>query len=98
MWEKVFEIFKRFFTISDELKRLQADSKLHGEQIRELIDNPRLYYEFQLQKERDAHEREKEAMRLESRQLRERLERLERLSLPTSLADQKPPDEKPEEE
>ena len=64
MWEKVFEIFKRFFTISDELKRLQADSKLHGEQIRELIDNQtRLYYEFQLQKERNAHEREKETLR-----------------------------------
>jgi len=93
MWEKVFEIFKRFFTISDELKRLQADSKLHGEQIRELIDNQtRLYYEFQLQKERNAHEREKETLRLENQQLRERLERLERL-LPSATTDKKP-DEK----
>ncbi|MCI0525721.1 MAG: hypothetical protein L0Y75_10700 [Acidobacteria bacterium] len=93
MWEKVFEIFKRFFTISDELKRLQADSKLHGEQIRELIDNQtRLYYEFQLQKERNAHEREKETLRLENQQLRERLERLERL-LPSATTD-KNPDEK----
>jgi hypothetical protein len=90
MWEKVFEIFKRFFTISDELKRLQADSKLHGEQIRELIDNQtRLYYEFQLQKERNAHEREKETLRLENQQLRERLERLERL-LPSATTDKKP--------
>lgn len=93
MWEKVFEIFKRFFTISDELKRLQADSKLHGEQIRELIDNQtRLYYEFQLQKERNTYEREKETLRIENRQLRERLERLERL-LPSATADKKP-DEK----
>jgi hypothetical protein len=93
MWEKVFEIFKRFFTISDELKRLQADSKLHGEQIRELIDNQtRLYYEFQLQKERNAHEREKETLRLENQQMRERLERLERL-LPSATTDKKP-DEK----
>jgi regulator of replication initiation timing len=93
MWEKVFEIFKRFFTISDELKRLQADSKLHGEQIRELIDNQtRLYYEFQLQKERNAHEREKETLRLENQQLRERLELLERL-LPSATTDKKP-DEK----
>ncbi|MCG3162957.1 MAG: hypothetical protein JMDDDDMK_04326 [Acidobacteria bacterium] len=93
MWEKVFEIFKRFFTISDELKRLQADSKLHGEQIRELIDNQtRLYYEFQLQKERNTYEREKETLRIENQQLRERLERLERL-LPSATADKKP-DEK----
>ncbi len=93
MWEKVFEILKRFFTISDELKRLQADSKLHGEQIRELIDSQtRLYYEFQLQKERGAHEREKETLRLENQHLRERLERLERL-LPSAATDKKP-DEK----
>lgn len=93
MWEKVFEVFKRFFTISDELKRLQADSKLHGEQIRELINNQtRLYYEFQIQKERDLHEREKEALRLENLELQERLERLEKL-LPSATTDKKP-DEK----
>lgn len=59
-------------------------------------DQTRLSYEQQLQRERDIRERERalqdretELLRLENRQLRERLERLERLSLPAPPADQK---------
>jgi hypothetical protein len=42
-----------------------------------------------LERERALQGRETELLRLENRQLRERLERLERLSLPTPPADQK---------
>jgi len=62
MWKAVFEVFKRLFTFNEDLNRLQAASKLHGDQIRELYDNQtRFQFELQLQKERDAHEREKES-------------------------------------
>lgn len=92
MWKAVFEVFKRLFTINEDLNRLQAASKLHGDQIRELYDNQtRFQYELQLQQERDAHEREKEKLQFEKRLLSERLEQLERLSLPSSTP--KPPDE-----
>jgi hypothetical protein len=106
MWGKVFEILKRIFTINDELKKLQADSNLHSEQIREIVSSQtRFFYEYQLQRERDAVERERELhkreralaeheqekLRLENQQLRERLERLEHLSLPSPAS--KPPDE-----
>lgn len=101
MWGKVFEVLKRIFTINDELKKLQADSDLHSEQIREIVaSQTRFYYEYRLQRERDAVERERELhkreralaeheqekLRLENQQLRERLERL-------SLLPTKPPDE-----
>lgn len=93
MWEKVFEVFKRIFTINDELKKLQADAALHSEQIREILANQtRFYYELQLHREREAHEREKEAMQRENQQLRGRLERLEKL-LPSATTDKKPDDE-----
>lgn len=76
------------------------------EKIYSLIKNQtRFQYEMQLQKERDAHEREQvihklelalrdrteDALRLEAKQLREQLERTERLTLPPSPP--KPPDE-----
>lgn len=103
MWEKVFGVFKRIFTFNDELKKLQADSDLHAEQIKELYANQtRFQYELQLQKERDAHERERilhqlqlankdrieSEQRIEIQQLREQVARL---SLPPSAP--KPPDE-----
>jgi SMC interacting uncharacterized protein involved in chromosome segregation len=92
MWNQLLDLFRLFFTMAEELKKLQADIKEHSQQIRELTaSQSRLYFEFQLWKEREerarereAHEREKDAMRLEIRQLRERMERL---SLPS------PPDE-----
>jgi len=88
MWKTVFEVLKRLFTINEDLNRLQAASKLHGDQIRELYENQtRFQYELQLQRERSAHEREKEALRLENQQLRERLEHLDRLSLPPKTPD-----------
>lgn len=56
MWKSVFEVFKHLFTINEDINRLQAASKLHGDQIRELYENQtRFQYELQLQKERDAH-------------------------------------------
>ncbi len=92
MWKSVFEVFKRLFSINEDLNRLQAASKLHGDQIRELYENQtRFQFELQLQKERDAHEREKEKLQFEKRLLSERLEQLERLGLPPSAP--KPPDE-----
>lgn len=93
MWEKTFEVFKRIFTINDELKKLQADSALYAEQIRDILANQtRLFYELQLHKEREAHEREKEALQRENQQLRGRLEQLEKLLLPATT------DKKPDEQ
>jgi len=102
MLKQLIEVFKLVFTFADKLQRLEANVKEHTEQIRNLADTQaRMYYEFQLQQEREAREREREsharkeeALRLENQMLRERLERSERLGLPTSPADQKPPDEK----
>ncbi len=89
MWKAVFEVIKRLFTINDELNRLQTEPKLHGEQIRELAANQtRFQYELQLQKERAAHEREQEKLRLENQQLRERLERLEKLLPPAKSSNE----------
>ena len=85
MWKSVFELFKRLFTINDELNRLQAELKKQGEQIRQLTDSmTRAQYEQQLQNERNAHEREKVILELEKRLLLERLERAEQRSLPPS--------------
>lgn len=99
MWRNIFGLLKRIFTVNDELKKLQTDSDLHSQQIREIVANQtRFYYEYQLQRERDAAERERdlhererafaererERLRTENQQLRERLERPERLSLPPS--------------
>jgi len=71
-----------FITINEDLNRFQAELKRHGEQIRELAENQtRFQYEMQLQRERDAHEREQIKLQLENRLLREQLERL---SLPPS--------------
>ncbi|MGH9799527.1 MAG: hypothetical protein ACRD82_04120 [Blastocatellia bacterium] len=90
MWKTAFEVFKRLFTINDDLNRFQADLKKHSEQIRELADNQtRLQYEWQLQRERDAHEREKEKMQFENLLLRERLERSEQRTLPPPPSDKK---------
>ncbi|MBS1790302.1 MAG: hypothetical protein JST85_21435 [Acidobacteria bacterium] len=75
MWKTVFEVFKRLFTINDELNRVQAELKRQGEQIRQLAENQmRFQYEQQLQNERSVHEREKVILELENRLLRERLE------------------------
>ena len=90
MWEKLLGLFKFMFTITEEIKRLQADSKDFDQQLRRLAENQaRLYYEFQLQRERDAREREhleheRERLALEQKantlereneQLRQRLEK-----------------------
>lgn len=95
MWGKFFNILKLVLTLADSFQKLDAKVKEHGEQIRELSANQtRMWYEFQLQRERDAREREREdtaraqeAMWRENQQLRERLERLERLSLPPAPPD-----------
>ncbi|MGH9833347.1 MAG: hypothetical protein ACRD9Y_10040 [Blastocatellia bacterium] len=106
MLKQLFELFRQVFTFGDRLQRLDDKVKEHSEQIRNLADTQaRIYYESQLQRERDARERERqsyerkeEALRLENQMLRERLERLERLSLPAPPADQTSPDEKSEKE
>ncbi len=91
MWKSVFEVFKHLFTINEDINRLQAASKLHGDQIRELYENQtRFQYELQLQKERDAHERERARLEFEKQVLLERLERLERPSLPPSKSPDEP--------
>lgn len=49
MWKSVFEVFRRLFTINDDLNRFQTELKRHGEQIRELAENQtRFQYELQL--------------------------------------------------
>ncbi len=60
MLEKIFSLFKFVFTVTDEIKRLQADAKEFDQQLRRLAENQaRLYYEVQLQRERDAREHER---------------------------------------
>lgn len=96
MWKTVIDLFKRLFTINDEMNRFQAELKKHGEQIRVLADNQtRLQYEWQLQRERDAHQREKEKLEIENLLLRERLGRAEQRGLPPASADN---DKKPDSE
>ena len=78
MLDKLFALTKTIFTIDEELKRLREDAKSTNEQMRRLAHNQaRLYYEFQLQKERDAHAREAELLRLELRLAQERLKQLD---------------------
>lgn len=87
MWEKVIGLFKFVFTVTEEIKRLQADSKDFDQQLRHLAENQaRLYYEFQLQRERDArereqleHERERFALETKANSLERENERLRRL-------------------
>lgn len=107
MWSRIFKLLKQVFNFHEDLQRLKETARQQGQQIRQLADQQtRLYYEFQIQRERDTREREregferardleareKELLRLENQFLRERLERLERL-LPSATADKKP-DEK----
>lgn len=98
MWKQVLDLFRLFFSMSEELRRVQADLKDHSQQIRTLADNQtRLHFEFQLWKEREArereresHEREREAMQRELLRLRDQIERLQ---LPPA-----PPDKKSDEQ
>lgn len=61
MWKQIIELIKAFFTVADKLKKLDAQVMEHSEQIRNLADaQARMYYESQLQRERDARERERE--------------------------------------
>ena len=47
MWEKLFGLLKSFFSINEEVKKLQADSKDYAQQLRRIADNQaRLYYEI----------------------------------------------------
>ncbi len=61
MLKQLFELFRQVFTFGDRLQRLDDKVKEHSEQIRNLADTQaRMYYESQLQRERDARERERE--------------------------------------
>jgi hypothetical protein len=83
-----------FHFFYEDLQSLKAIFRQQGEQLRQLAnDQIQLRYELQLQRERDAREREqreKEALQRENEQLRARLQQAERLSLP--------PSRKPDEE
>lgn len=84
MLEKFVSLLKMLFTIDEELKRLREESKRHGDRIHELASNQaRLYYELQLQKEREAHTRETATLRLELEQTQKRLKELEAHLPPT---------------
>lgn len=90
MWEKLFNLLKLVFTVAEDMQSLKAKVKEHSQQLLELAaSQSRLQYELQLQKERAAYERDREAWHRESQHLRERLEQLERLSLPPAPTDKK---------
>lgn len=92
MWQTLLNLIQVAFTFAEKLQRIDVTLKEHGQSLRDVTANQqRLQHEFQLFKERVAHEREQEKLRLEIRQLREQLERAERLSLPPSPP--KTPDE-----
>jgi hypothetical protein len=62
MWKSFFSLFKRAITLAEDLQRLREQVKENSRQLDELADSQtRLYYEYQLQRERDAREREREA-------------------------------------
>ena len=92
MWQTLLNLIQVAFTFAEKLQRIDATLKEHGQSLRDVTANQqRLQHEFQLFKERETHEREQEKLQFENRLLRERLEGLERLSLPPSTP--KPPDE-----
>lgn len=91
MWGRIFNLAKQIFNYHEDLQKLKETTKQQAQQIRALAENQtRLYYEIQIQRERDARERERERaerelmakdleqeiLRLENQLLRERLERL----------------------
>lgn len=103
MWNRFFKLVSQVFNYHQDLRTLKETTKQQALQIRELADNQkRMEYEAQLQRERDARERERilhqlqlairdrteSDLRLEIQQLREQVARL---SLPPSTS--KPPDE-----
>jgi hypothetical protein len=91
MWDRILKFIKQIFNYHEDLQKLKETAKQQAHQIRALAENQtRLYYEIQIQRERDARERERERfereaaikdreqeiLRLENQLLRERLERL----------------------
>lgn len=90
MWTRFFNLFKLVINFGEDLQKLKETVKQQGQQLNELAANQtRMYYEFQLQRERDAREREREDAARENQQLRGRLEQLEKL-LPSATTDKKP--------
>jgi hypothetical protein len=83
MWQTLLNLIKLAFTFAEKLQKIDATLKEHSQSIRDLTANQqRLPLEFLLQKERDAHEREKEKLQLEIKQLREERENAEQRRLP----------------
>ena len=63
MWKSFIDVIKYVFTVAEDLNRLRGEVKEIRQENREISDKlTRLGYELQLMKERDAHEREKQAM------------------------------------
>ena len=104
MWSRFFQLVLQVFNYHEDLRTLKETTKQQALQIRALADHQKqMEYDAQLQRERDAREREQalhqlepafrdrleNALRLEIQQLREQQDRAARLSLPPS----KPPDE-----
>lgn len=76
MWKSLFSLFKRAITLAEDLQRLREQVKENSRQIDELADSQtRLYYEYQLQRERDAREREREAYQRERQMIEQMVER-----------------------
>jgi peroxiredoxin len=86
MWSRIFKLLRQVFNFYEDLQKLKETARQQGQQIRQLADQQtRLYYEFQIQRERDAREREHEnferahALLERERQLQEREKELLRL-------------------
>lgn len=62
MWSRFFKLFELVLNFYGDLQKLKETSKQHSQQLRALAEHQtRLYYEYQIQRERDAREREREA-------------------------------------
>lgn len=88
MWQTVLNLIKLAFTFAEKMQKMESTIKELSQSNRDLTAQlQRLQFEFILFKERDAHEREKEKLQLENRQLLERLE--QQRELPPASNDKK---------
>ncbi len=68
LWQQIVNLLKLAFTFAEKLQRMEANLKEQGQLIQHLMaEQTRLHYESQLQRERDARERQQDLREVERR-------------------------------